>query len=49
MLACARSGIGSAQHIVGEAFSLATTTKASHLPWKGSSQANRDIIGGSWT
>jgi tripartite-type tricarboxylate transporter receptor subunit TctC len=43
----ASSGIGSTQHIVGEAFSLATSTKAIHVPYKGSSAAHVDIIGGS--
>jgi tripartite-type tricarboxylate transporter receptor subunit TctC len=42
----ASSGIGSTQHIVGEAFNLATGTKAIHVPYKGSSQAHLDIIGG---
>jgi tripartite-type tricarboxylate transporter receptor subunit TctC len=40
------SGIGSTQHIVGEAFNLATRTKAIHVPYKGSAQAHLDIIGG---
>jgi tripartite-type tricarboxylate transporter receptor subunit TctC len=43
----ASSGIGSTQHIVGEAFNLATATKAIHVPYKGSSQAHLDIIGNS--
>lgn len=42
----ASSGIGSTQHIVGEAFNLATRTKAIHVPYKGSTQAHIDIIGG---
>lgn len=42
----ASSGIGSTQHIVGEAFNLATQTKAIHVPYKGSSAAHLDIIGG---
>lgn len=42
----ASSGIGSTQHIVAEAFNLATRTKALHVPYKGSSQAHLDIIGG---
>ena len=42
----ASSGIGSTQHIVGEAFNLSTRTKAIHVPYKGSSQAHIDIIGG---
>lgn len=43
----ASSGIGSTQHIVGEAFNLVTQTKAIHVPYKGSSQAHLDIIGGN--
>ncbi len=42
----ASSGVGSTQHIAGEAFSLMTGTKAIHIPYKGSSQAHVDIIGG---
>ena len=42
----ASSGIGSTQHIAGEAFALATGAKAIHIPYKGSSQAHVDIIGG---
>jgi tripartite-type tricarboxylate transporter receptor subunit TctC len=45
-LSYASSGIGSTQHIVGEAFSLSTKTQAVHVPYKGSSQAHIDIIGG---
>jgi tripartite-type tricarboxylate transporter receptor subunit TctC len=45
----ASSGIGSTQHIAGEAFALATGTKAIHVPYKGSSQAHVDIIGGDVT
>jgi tripartite-type tricarboxylate transporter receptor subunit TctC len=45
----ASSGIGSTQHVAGEAFSLATGTKAIHVPYKGSSQAHIDIIGGDVT
>lgn len=43
----ASSGIGSTQHIVGEAFNLATRTRAIHVPYKGSAQAHLDIIGGN--
>ena len=46
MLKYASSGIGSTQHIVGEAFNLSTRTKAIHVPYKGSAQAHLDIIGG---
>ncbi len=42
----ASSGIGSTQHIAGEAFGLATKTRAIHVPYKGSTQAHIDIIGG---
>jgi tripartite-type tricarboxylate transporter receptor subunit TctC len=45
----ASSGIGSTQHVAGEAFSLSTGTKAIHVPYKGSSQAHIDIIGGEVT
>jgi tripartite-type tricarboxylate transporter receptor subunit TctC len=40
------SGIGSTQHIAGEAFAMAIDAKAIHIPYKGSSQAHIDIIGG---
>jgi tripartite-type tricarboxylate transporter receptor subunit TctC len=43
------SGVGSTQHIAGEAFALATGTRAIHVPYKGSSQAHIDIIGGEVT
>lgn len=49
MLKYASSGIGSTQHIAGEAFSLTTGTKAIHVPYKGSSQAHIDIISGEVT
>lgn len=42
----ASSGIGSTQHVGGEAFALATGTKAIHVPYRGSSQAHMDILGG---
>jgi tripartite-type tricarboxylate transporter receptor subunit TctC len=42
----ASSGVGSTQHIGGEAFGLVTGTKGIHVPYKGSSQAHVDIIGG---
>lgn len=42
----ASSGIGSTQHVGGEAFGLATGTKGIHVPYRGSSQAHIDIIGG---
>ena len=43
----ASSGIGSTQHIAGEGFDLAAGTKSLHIPYKGSSQAHLDIIGGN--
>ncbi|MFM7569444.1 MAG: Bug family tripartite tricarboxylate transporter substrate binding protein, partial [Betaproteobacteria bacterium] len=43
----ASSGVGSTQHIAGEAFDAAAGTKSEHIPYKGSSQAHLDIIGGS--
>jgi tripartite-type tricarboxylate transporter receptor subunit TctC len=42
----ASSGIGSTQHIAGEAFDLATGIKTTHVPYKGSSQAHIDILSG---
>ena len=43
----ASSGVGSTQHIAGEAFDAAAGTKSQHIPYKGSSQAHLDIIGGN--
>ena len=42
----ASSGIGSTQHVGGEAFNLATGMKSIHVPYKGSSQAHVDIMSG---
>ena len=42
----ASSGMGSVQHIAGELFMAATGTKLIHIPYKGSSQAHQDILGG---
>jgi tripartite-type tricarboxylate transporter receptor subunit TctC len=42
----ASSGIGSTQHVGGEAFNLATGMKSIHIPYKGSSQAHIDILSG---
>lgn len=42
----ASSGVGSTQHVGGEAFALATGTKSIHVPYKGSSQAHIDVISG---
>ena len=43
---CGSSGIGSTQHLACEAFALATGTKITHVPYKGSSQALTDLVGG---
>jgi len=43
---CGSSGIGSTQHLACEAFALATSTKIVHVPYKGSSQALTDLVGG---
>jgi tripartite-type tricarboxylate transporter receptor subunit TctC len=43
----ASSGVGSTQHIAGEGFDVAAGTKSQHIPYKGSSQAHLDIIGGN--
>ncbi|MFM8589810.1 MAG: Bug family tripartite tricarboxylate transporter substrate binding protein, partial [Limnohabitans sp.] len=43
----ASSGVGSTQHIAGEAFDAAAGTKSEHIPYKGSSQAHLDILGGN--
>ena len=42
----ASSGVGSTQHLAGEAFDLLAGTKGIHIPYKGSSQAHLDLIGG---
>jgi tripartite-type tricarboxylate transporter receptor subunit TctC len=41
------SGVGSTQHIAGEAFDVAAGTKGVHVPYKGSAQAHLDIISGT--
>ena len=43
---CGSSGIGSTQHLACEAFARATGTEIIHVPYKGSSQALADLIGG---
>ena len=43
---CGSSGIGSTQHLACEAFALATGVKIVHVPYKGSSQALTDLVGG---
>jgi tripartite-type tricarboxylate transporter receptor subunit TctC len=40
------AGIGSTQHIAGETLNIAAGTRASHVPYKGSSAAHVDLIGG---
>jgi tripartite-type tricarboxylate transporter receptor subunit TctC len=42
----ASSGVGSTQHIAGEAFAAATGTKMTHVPYKGSAQAHLDLMSG---
>ena len=42
----ASSGVGSTQHIAGEAFVMLTGTQAVHIPYKGSAQAHGDLITG---
>lgn len=43
----ASSGIGSTQHIVGEAFALRINTPMAHVPYRGSSLAHDDLANGS--
>ena len=43
----ASSGVGSTQHIAGEAFDMAAGVKGMHVPYKGSAQAHLDIIAGN--
>lgn len=42
----ASSGVGSTQHIAGEAFNQAAGVQTVHIPYKGSSQAHVDIMSG---
>lgn len=42
----ASSGVGSTQHLAGEAFDLLAGTRSIHIPYKGSSQAHLDLVGG---
>jgi tripartite-type tricarboxylate transporter receptor subunit TctC len=42
----ASSGVGSTQHIAGEAFDQAAGIRTVHIPYKGSSQAHVDILSG---
>lgn len=41
------SGVGSTQHIAGEAFDMAAGVKGVHVPYKGSAQAHLDVISGN--
>jgi tripartite-type tricarboxylate transporter receptor subunit TctC len=43
---CGSSGIGSTQHLACEAFGMATRTKITHIPYKGSAPALTDLVGG---
>ena len=43
---CGSSGIGSTQHLACEAFAMATKTKITHIPYKGSAPALTDLVGG---
>lgn len=43
---CGSSGIGSTQHLACEAFAMATRTKITHVPYKGSAPALTDLVGG---
>lgn len=40
------SGVGSTQHVSGVAFAAATGLRLDHVPYKGSAQAQIDLIGG---
>jgi tripartite-type tricarboxylate transporter receptor subunit TctC len=42
----ASSGVGSTQHIAGEAFDQAAGIRTTHIPYKGSSQAHVDLLSG---
>lgn len=42
----ASSGNGTAPHLAGEAFNVATGLKLTHVPYKGSAPALTDIVGG---
>ena len=43
------SGIGASQHMAGELFNLVAGIKVVHVPYKGSADAMRDLIGGQVT
>ena len=42
----ASAGVGSATHLNAEKFNLAANIKALHIPYKGTPEANSDVIGG---
>ncbi|HEY1461122.1 MAG TPA: tripartite tricarboxylate transporter substrate binding protein [Casimicrobiaceae bacterium] len=42
----ASSGAGSTQHLAGEAFKKLAGVQMTHIPYKGSSQAHADMLGG---
>jgi tripartite-type tricarboxylate transporter receptor subunit TctC len=42
----ASSGAGSTQHLAGEAFKKVAGVEMTHIPYKGSSQAHADMLGG---
>lgn len=41
------AGVGNTLHLAGEQFASLTGTKLNHIPYKGASQAQVDLIGGS--
>jgi tripartite-type tricarboxylate transporter receptor subunit TctC len=45
-LSYASSGVGTSIHLAGELFQKLTGTKMVHVPYRGSSQAIQDLIGG---
>ncbi|MEN3297628.1 MAG: hypothetical protein V7642_6881 [Burkholderiales bacterium] len=45
----ASSGNGTAPHLAGEAFNVATGLKLTHVPYKGSAPALTDVVGGHVT
>ncbi len=45
-LTYASSGIGGSPHLAGELFALMTQTSLTHVPYKGASPGNADLVGG---
>lgn len=43
----ASGGVGASPHLAGELFKLLTKTELSHVPYRGSSPAQADLIGGA--